>query len=170
MTLAVDFYSILLLFINLLVISPPLIITTLRGLYNLQALTNIYFPRARERMRQLRIIERRVFERRGRPMIDRGLKQIAVAKATPVLDGPLPVLTPLVECGPCHTRRPRPPLTVFPLADRIGSDRRNERTRARARIRSVAQSRMLSSLIGRTMSRRCARERTSGKMERGEIR
>jgi len=39
----------------------------------------------------LQIIERRAFERRGRPMIDRGLKQIAVAKATPVLDGPLPV-------------------------------------------------------------------------------
>lgn len=140
----------------------------------LKRLAKIYFPperRAWERMRQLRIIEQRAFERRGRPMIDRGLKQIAVAKATPVLDGPLPVSTPLIECGPCHTRRPRPrpPLTVSRSADRIGSDRR---ARARARTRSVAQSQMLSSPrpIGRTMSRRCARERTSGKMERGEIR
>lgn len=66
--------------------------------------------------------------------------------------------------------RVRVRLSPFPAcwSDRIGSDRRNER----ARIRSVAQPRMLSSPrpIGRTMSRRCARERTSGKMERGEIR
>lgn len=153
-----------------------------------RACKDIYFPletRARKRMRQLRIIERRAFERRGRPMIDRGLKQIAVAKATPVLDGPLPVSTPLVECGPCHTRRPcpcpRPPLTVSRLrigSDRIGSER-NERAFAHTCAR--ARSHTLGSAVSNALqpatdwkddepARRCARERTSGKMERGEIR
>ncbi|KAM0728613.1 hypothetical protein ACS0PU_004868 [Formica fusca] len=104
-------------------------------------------------------------------MIDRGLKQIVVAKATPVLDGPLPVSTSLVECGPCHTRRPRARVHVHvhvrlsPLpahGDRIGA--------AAHALDSAASNALLAHATDWKDDEPavCARERTSGKMERGE--
>lgn len=121
-------------------------------------------------MQQLQIIER-FRERRGRPMIDRGLKQIVVAKATPVLDGPLPVSTPLSSnvARAARRREERPPRVRLSSLPALRADRSG---RARAFDSTLASNARSSPRPRRRWKddepARAARERTSGKMERGE--